>query len=142
MRRAAGFSLPELVAVIVIVAVLAAVAVPRFNQTAIDAAWFQEQVKGALRYAQRQAVAQRRLVYARVDASPAQLRLCYDAACTQPLTDAANGTAYTLAVPSGVALSASSSPFSFNGLGQPSAAVTLSVNGGAITVATETGYVQ
>jgi hypothetical protein len=54
----------------------------------------------------------------------------------------ATGSAFVLTPPSGVILSASSSPFSFNGLGQASAAVTLSVNGRPVTVAAETGYVQ
>ena len=143
MRRTSGFTLPELVAVIIIVSVLAAVAVPRLNESAIDTTWFAEQVKAALRFAQRQAVAQRRLVYVRVDASPsAQLRLCYDAACTQPLGNVTDGGSYALAVPSGVTLTASASPFSFDGLGQPSSGVSLSVNGSAVTVAAETGYVQ
>jgi len=143
LRRASGFTLTELVAVIVIMSVIAAVALPRLNESGIDAAWFQEQVKAAVRYAQRQAVAQRRLVYVRVDGPPgAQLRLCYDAACSQPLTDIANGSNYALAVPSGVTLSASGSPFSFDGLGQPSSAVALSVNGSPVTVTAETGYVQ
>lgn len=143
MRRPHGFTLPELVAVIVIVAVLAAVALPRLNQRGIDAGWFQEQVKAALRYAQRQAVAQRRPVYVRINAAPsAQLRLCYDAACAQPLSDPASGAPYALAVPNGVTLSASASPFSFDGLGAPSTGVTLSVSGQPVTVAAETGYVQ
>ncbi|MDA8107009.1 MAG: prepilin-type N-terminal cleavage/methylation domain-containing protein [Betaproteobacteria bacterium] len=143
MRAAGGFTFPELVAVIVIVAVLAAVAVPRFNQGAIDTTWFAEQVKAAVRYAQRQAVAQRRLVYVAVDGPPsAQLRLCYDAACTQPLRNLTNGGTYVLTVPGTVTLSASSTPFWFNGLGEPSSAVTLSVNGIGVSVASETGYVQ
>ena len=46
--------------------------------------------------------------------------------------------------PSGVTASASTSPFSFNALGQPGpiAGVTVTVGGGAIVVAGETGYVQ
>jgi hypothetical protein len=41
-----------------------------------------------------------------------------------------------------VTLSAAPNPFSFNGLGQPSAAATVSVNGKTVTVNAETGYVQ
>lgn len=142
-RSPEGFTLPELAAVIVIVAVIAAVAVPRFDQASINTTWFAEQVKAALRYAQREAVAQRRLVYVVLNAAPgAQLRLCYDAACSQPLRNLTDGGSYVLAVPSAVTLSASSTPFWFNGLGQPSSAVTLSVNGIGVSVAAETGYVQ
>lgn len=143
MRHDDGFTLPELVAVIAIVAILAAVALPRLNESGVNASWFQEQVKAALRYAQREAIAQRRLVYVSIGGGPpAQLRLCYDASCSQPLRNLTDGGAYTLAVPTGVTLTSSSSPFSFDGLGQPSAAVSLSVGGLPISVAPETGYVH
>jgi MSHA pilin protein MshC len=117
--RSRGFTLLELVTVILILGILAAVAAANFDQKSIDQTWFLEQVKSALRYAQKTAIAQRRLVYVAV-----------------------NRSAFVLTPPSGVILSASSSPFSFNGLGQASAAVTLSVNGRSATVVAETGYVQ
>jgi len=141
--RSRGFTLLELVTVILILGILAAVAAANFDQKSIDQTWFLEQVKSALRYAQKTAIAQRRLVYVAVNPSaPYQLSLCYDASCASPLNTLTTGSAFVLTPPSGVILSASSSPFSFNGLGQASAAVTLSVNGRSATVVAETGYVQ
>ena len=142
-RAPRGFTLLELVTVILILGILAAVTAAGFNQKSIDQTWFFEQVKSALRYAQKTAIAQRRVIYVVLNASaPYQLSLCYDAACASPVSSLASSAAFVLTPPSAVILAASTSPFSFNGLGQPSAAVTLSVNGRPVTVSAETGYVQ
>ncbi len=140
MRRQpeAGYSLFELVVVLVISAILAAFAIPHLQKPAIDATWFAEEVRAAVRYAQRQAVAQRRTVH--VEVQPAQLRLCYDAGCASPLVRTTDGLPYVLAAPSGVALGPAAT-FAFNGLGQ-SAGMVLNVGGQSVTVTGETGYVQ
>lgn len=145
-----GFSLIELVVVILLVAILAAVAIPRFTDAESKATWFHEQVKGGVRYAQRQAVAQRRCVFVQVAAT--EVRLFYgDASCAITATaltfmsigaeGTAPGDSTALTAPSGVTISPATT-FSFNGLGQPSAGVSLNVGGRPITVAAETGYVQ
>jgi MSHA pilin protein MshC len=136
-----GFTLTELAIVIVIAAILAAIAIPQFNIRDIDAAWYYEQVRSGVRYAQRTAVAQRRQVFVLVEAGP-QLALCYADPCGARVTDLATGNAVQLVAPQGVALSISASPLSFNGLGQPSSAATISVAGRTIAVNAETGYVQ
>jgi MSHA pilin protein MshC len=135
-----GYTLVELIVSITIMAILAAIAVPLFNQPQVDSTWFREQVKSAVRYAQRQAVAQRRPVFVVVGAS--SVALCYDSACASRVPEITTGTAYTLATPTGITLSATS--FSFNGLGQPSplAGVSFNVGTQAVIVTAETGYVQ
>ena len=142
-REARGYSLLELVVTIIIAGILAALTFPIFNQPQIDATWFHEQVRAAVRYAQREAVAQRRCVF--VSVSAAQLQLFYgDANCVitaTPLTQITTGGAYALTAPSGVTLSPAPSSFSFNGLGQ-SAGTVLTVAGKTITVTAETGYVR
>ena len=143
-RHALGFTLAELVIVIVVAAILAAIAIPQFNLRAIDAAWFHDEVRSGVRYAQRTAVAQRRCVF--VSVTPTQLRLLYgDAICSITaiqVRDLARDAAFELNAPTGITLSAAPNPFSFNGLGQPSAAATVSVDGKVVTVNAETGYVQ
>jgi MSHA pilin protein MshC len=145
MNRVRGFSLIELVVVMVIAAILAAIAVPRLTDTESKASWFYEEVKAGVRYAQRQAVAQRRCVFVSVTA--AQVSLFYgDAGCAvpaTPLTQIATGASYVLAAPPGVAMSILPAvPVSFNGLGQPSTGAALSVGAKTITINAETGYVQ
>jgi MSHA pilin protein MshC len=139
-----GFTLAELVIVIVIAAILAAVAIPQFNFREIDASWFHEQVRSGVRHAQRTAVAQRRCVFVSVTAT--QLSLLYgDASCAITATavrEIARDQNFVLTAPAGVTLSAAPNPFSFNGLGQPSAAASVSVSGRTVTVNAETGYVQ
>jgi MSHA pilin protein MshC len=143
-RRARGFSLTELVIVLVIGAILAAIAIPMFNQPQIDAAWYYEQVRSALRHAQRTAVAQRRPVFVVLEAAPVRLSLCYDAGCGAGtrLTQPGSTTTFEIAAPSGLALAMSVSPLSFNGLGQPSSGATVTVGARTVTVNAETGYVQ
>jgi MSHA pilin protein MshC len=146
---AKGFSAVELVVVLVIAAILAALALPRFTDSESKATWFREEMKAAIRYAQRQAVAQKRCVF--VDVTATQVKLLYgDATCSgigpslKFLATAAAGKspgdAYILDAPTGVTLSPTGN-FFFNGLGQPSGAVSLNVGGKTIAVTAETGYV-
>lgn len=147
MNRPWGFSLIELVVVIVIAAILAALAIPRFTDSETNATWFFEQVKASVRYAQRQAVAQRRCVF--VSVSAARVELFYDnnGNCVisgTALTQLTTGGDYALDAPNGVAITPPVPPaFSFNGLGRPSpsAGVAFTVGGQTITVEAETGYV-
>jgi len=140
-RSARGYSLAELVIVIVIAAIMAALAIPQFNQPQIDATWYHEQVRSGVRYAQRTAVAQRRPVFVLVEAGP-RLALCYADPCGVRVTALATGNDFVLNAPTGVTLSISASPLSFNGLGQPSSGATLNVGGKTVNVNAETGYVQ
>ncbi len=140
-RLVRGYSLAELVIVIVIAAIMAALAIPFFNQPQIDATWYHEQVRAGVRYAQRTAVAQRRQVFVLVEAGP-RLALCYADPCGARVPELATGNDFVLNAPTGVALSISASPLSFNGLGQPSSGATVNVGGKLVTVNAETGYVQ
>lgn len=61
--RTAGFTLVELIVVIIVMGILAVVALPRLDLlSGFDEAAYRDKVKSALQYARRSAVAQRRVV--------------------------------------------------------------------------------
>jgi MSHA pilin protein MshC len=146
-RAARGFSLIELVVVVAIATILTAFALARINTTSFNTEGYANQVKAAVRYAQKIAISQRRNVTVAVSASAVSLTYpdMGGAAVQQP-----PGTdAFTLNKPSGVSLSGtlSGTSFTFSALGKPSAEGTLIVSGGdisplTITVEAETGYVH
>ncbi len=169
--RPGGFTLVELITILVVVGIMAGVAAPRFFQRqGFDAASYTDQLRAMLRYGQKISIAQSRNVFVRLNGS--SVALCYDAACTARVTapgGANSGTGATLSkcggvgswacegVPNGLAVSAAAT-FFFDPTGQPFAgndppqalnatfvALALAVTGDGgthnVTVTPVTGYV-
>lgn len=118
--RSSGFTLVELIVVIVLLGIVASIAGPRFaNKAIFDERGFADEVRAAIRYAQKVAVAQRRLVC--LDFSATQLAVVYVAAAAcngaAPVADPGSGAPYVVTAPNNVTVTATD--FAFNGLGQP-----------------------
>lgn len=137
-RRSAGFTLPELIAVLVVAGLLAAFAATRWDQgRGIDELGFQERVLTALRLAQRRAQADSCEVRFTVAAAGFTLNqraaLCSGAFNRPVAGTAGEGSTLDSAPPVGLTLSAAPATFYFDAAGAVRTAP-----GGAITDVTVT----
>ena len=151
-HKQTGFTLVEMVMVIVLLGTLSAVALPKFfeKNTFAGRAFFDDTLN-AIRYAQKLAVATGCNVQISISSNSYSLMRQGDSSSTS----CPGGSTYSLAVPhpssgvssysgteSGVTLTSSVSSFIFNALGSVSTDATLTVNGSrTISVIAETGFV-
>jgi MSHA pilin protein MshC len=137
-----GFTLIEMIMVIVLLGVLSIFVAPVFNRSGFDARGFHDETLAMLRYAQKTAIAQRRTVCVALNATGVAL--------TMDKSVPPDGTCDSApALPNiprgGSGLSSATASFNFTPLGstEPSSRVTISVaDSSDITVEADTGYVH
>lgn len=144
-----GFTLVELIVVMIVVGILAVTIMPRFaDQSAFAARGFYDGTAAILRYAQKSAVAQRRTVCVAFGADSSvtlTIAAINGGVCDTDLAGPEGGAPYTLVASTGVAFAAQPADFSFLPSGAASVGQTFSVAQLAdksITVVASTGYVQ
>lgn len=153
-----GFTLIELIMVMLLVGILAAYAVPRiFNRAVFDARGMHDMTMAYLRYAQKTAIAQRRTVCVAFTANGMALRIANNAGATDCAAGAAlNGPDGNPGLAGPVNYTATPNNMAFDALGQPlsgvaatlgtvlNAATAINVVGAGRTVTVEagTGYVH
>ena len=146
---ARGFTLTELVMVIVIIGILSVIVAPRFmSSQPFETRGFYDEAQAVVRYAQKVAIAQRRSIFVCVAAN--EIAAISNNDCTAPayLAHPVGGGQLRAASRGGVTLGPVTS-FSFDGLGRPSAATTVTFTSTVagdparqIIVEAETGYVR
>lgn len=160
MRQAGGsggFTLIELVVVIIITGIIAVVAIPRLNTRTFDTVGFYQEALSSVRYAQKEAIAKRRFVCVTLTSSTVKIQFAKAASsttCDTDLTSPRGVSPFVVTAQSGVTLSSSPAVaiFLFDPLGRPrdasnvaSPQLTISITGDgtqSFVVETETGYVH
>lgn len=154
-RASRGFTLPELVAVLVLIAILAVTALPKLTGAlSFRDDSFDDQIVAALRYAQKIAVSHRRLVCATVSATSVALTI----ASANPATScstvlpgfdggtnsaATQGTTTAAISPGGPLYFQPSGRVTTDGAGTTTTTRSITIGGqAAITVIGETGRVD
>jgi MSHA pilin protein MshC len=153
----AGFTLVELVVVIIVVSILAVVALPRLNTRTFDTVGFYQEVLSSVRYAQKEAVAKRRVVCVSLTANSVTVRFAKGTGvftCDTDLTSPRGVSPFTITASSGVTLSSVPSiptfffdalgrPFDAAGVSSPQRTIVISGDGTqSFVIETETGYVH
>jgi MSHA pilin protein MshC len=153
LRKICGFTMVELITIMVIIGVLAAVAAPRFTQRgSFDSRGFYDQTLSTLRYAQKTAIAQRSLVCVAFTINSMTMTTGAVLPCGINLIGPDGGPVpYTVTSPQ-AAFTAIPALLVFDALGRPrdvagvllAGNLVITVNGYAapITVERDTGYVR
>ncbi len=153
-QRQGGFTMLELIMVIILMGILSAVVLPRFaRRLEFEGKGFFNQTEGMIRYAQKTAIAQRRNVSVQINSTDKRICLTYQAAsldcAADGVADPDGGLTFSRDAPTDVNFDATST-ITFTALGRltgnANMQVTVTQNGapaaGTITVEAATGYVH
>lgn len=149
MKAHRGFTLVELITTMIVLAILAAFAIPKFNGShGFESRGFSDQLRSLIQEGRRTAVAQRRLVCVNVGGGAVSVRkatLAGGACDTNLLNPNSNGP-YQLPIPVGINLIGGGLNFDPLGRLSPTTAVDLTISGAegnfSLRVEGETGYVH
>ena len=141
-----GYTLVELIVVMLVMAVLAAVAMPRLtDRNVLQERGFRDQLKAMIDYSRKLATVQQREVCVLLSATQARAVYTAAGACSPalPVAEPAGTAAFVLAVPNGVTLGGSTQlRFNLRGQPVPNANANISLGSLALSVSRETGIVQ
>jgi MSHA pilin protein MshC len=144
-----GFTLIELIMVIVILGVLAVVAIPRFNGSVYTGRGLHDETMALLRFGQKTAIAQRRTVCVTVNGTGIAMTMFVANPAPTTCVAATAAQAPSLTPPftpkGGTGLAGPASPFQFTPLGSTdqASAITITVaNSSPITVEPSTGFIH
>jgi prepilin-type N-terminal cleavage/methylation domain-containing protein len=160
-RLCSGFSMMELIVVLIVIGILAVTVTPRFFETsAFETVGFTKQVQGVIQYGQKLATTQRASVYVQLDDTADSVALCYANSFPCPANEQVVGPygepAYGAQAPGDVSLETAAT-FYFDAQGRPYQAsdtipdstfstLTIKIVGGGdsrdIVVEQESGYVR
>ena len=147
--RAFGFTLIELIMVLVVLGAISIFVIPRLDKSAYDTLSFHQELKTAVRFAHKLSIASGCEVQVALTANSYSL-FYPDSSCnppdafgTNPVNHPVQSGAYTGSPPSGVSI-AGFGNFFFTASGAPSSSGTITINPGGrqIVVNPLTGFVQ
>jgi MSHA pilin protein MshC len=150
MSKQTGLTLVELVTTMLIVGIIGLVAIPRLTSNSdFDNRRFYDEVRAALKYAQKRAIASRRNVCVAFTANSVTLTTATaagaGAACNPGLPGPDGVVPYTITAKSNTSFAATPAAFNFDAQGSPSSGTqVLQVKDLPLTITVNqvTGYVQ